>query len=168
VATASQAIDRIAEETGIMQATVFRAARFLREHDSSLWPQGSQGRGQEAHVEAGHLVNVVLALAAADPLTGAPEVVTELRGMVPAQDNSSAPGLPGATFGEALDQHVSRLAGSEGRGRDAQDWCTITVFNGPQFHARVYCPQHPLDYYIPRRSKKGQICATACCSERQP
>jgi hypothetical protein len=125
VATASEAIERIAEATGIMQATVFRAARFLRERDTSLWPQGSQGRGQEAHVEPHHLVNVVLALAAADPLTTAPDVVAQLRELSPRPDGipvtsrddsgnettvhayRSTPFLPGATLGEALDRLVA-------------------------------------------------------------
>jgi hypothetical protein len=163
VATASEAIDRTAKAIEIMWATVFRAARFLREHDPVLWPQGSQGRGQEAHVEAHHLVNLVFALAAADPITTAPDVVAELRDLVPLQDDTSTPGLPGATLGSALDLHVARLAASEARGKEARDWWQITVFNGPQFHARIYGqkysdadapPEITYCNYIPRQFAK--------------
>ena len=59
----------------MLRATVFRAARSLREADVTLWPQGSQGSGQEAHVEASHLVNLALAIGVADPVTSAPKVV---------------------------------------------------------------------------------------------
>jgi hypothetical protein len=152
VATAAQAIDRIEEATGISAS---RAARFLRERDVSLWPQGSQGRGQEAHVEAHHLVNVVLALAAADPLTGAPEVVAELRDLVPLRDDTRAPELPGDTLGEALDLRVSSLAASEGRGSETPDWWQITLINGPQFHAKIFNPKWlTLRTYLPRRFAK--------------
>ena len=68
MATAAQAIERIAAETGILKSTVFRAARALREADVMLWPQGTQGRGKAAHVGAAHLVNLALALLWPTPL----------------------------------------------------------------------------------------------------
>lgn len=79
MATASRAIQQIAEVTGTLPATVFRAARALREAGGDRWPQGSQGRGREAHVMPHHLVNLALALAMADPLTEAPRIVDQLR-----------------------------------------------------------------------------------------
>lgn len=75
MATAAQAIDRISGATGTLRATVFRVARVLREADVTLWPQGSAGRGQGAHVEPCHLVNLALAMTMADPITSAPEIV---------------------------------------------------------------------------------------------
>ena len=81
MATAAQAIERIAAETGILELTVFRAARALREADVMLWPQGTQGRGKAAHVEAAHLVNLALALLVADPLTAAPQEVLTYRSL---------------------------------------------------------------------------------------
>ena len=131
-----------------------RAAQFLRERDVFLWPQGFRS-GQEAHVEAHHLVNVVLALAAADPLTGAPEVVAELRDLVPLRDDTRAPGITGDTLGEALDLRVSSLAASKGAGKRDADWWQITLINGPQFHAKGYNPQWlTLATYLPRRFAK--------------
>jgi hypothetical protein len=82
MATASAAIDSIADVTGIPQATVFRGARALREADTSLWPQGAAGRGRAAHVEPEHLVNIVLGLATADPLTEAAERAAVYRSLV--------------------------------------------------------------------------------------
>src|SRR4051812_44832892 len=77
MATAAEAIEQIAAKTGMLPATVFRAARALREADLRLWPQGTAGRGKAAQVEASHLVNLVLALAVADPITAAPEVAPQ-------------------------------------------------------------------------------------------
>jgi hypothetical protein len=88
LATTAQAIERIAKETGIIHANVFRTARALREHDTRLWPQGSQGKGQAAHVEAEHLVNLMLALAMAETTTEAPEVVARFWEMVAAPDQT--------------------------------------------------------------------------------
>ena len=82
MATASRAIDQVAKTTRILPATVFRAARALREADVNLWPQGTQGRGKEAHVEPGHLVNLMLALAVADPITTAPRLVADYRDLI--------------------------------------------------------------------------------------
>jgi hypothetical protein len=82
VATASKAIDDIADATGILRATVFRAARALREADPLLWPQGEAGRGRAAHVEPRPLVNLALALAVADPITTAPQIVSGYRDLI--------------------------------------------------------------------------------------
>ncbi len=81
MATASEAIERVAEAMDLLPTTVFRAARALREADSNLWPQGSQGRGRAAHVKPAHLVNILLALSGAGPMTTAPEIVRIYRGM---------------------------------------------------------------------------------------
>lgn len=86
MATASQAIEQVAKATGILPATVFRAARSLREADTGMWPQGTQGRGKAAHVESRHLVNLILALGVADPITTSPQLVPEWRFM-PARDS---------------------------------------------------------------------------------
>lgn len=140
MATASRAIERVAEVTGIMPATVFRAARALREADTSLWPEGSQGRGQAAHVTNHHLVNLVLAIAVANPITTAPDVVRRYRELTPqsnredvellsafgqrataplayrpitmaTQNMGDWPGwLLGASLGESLEQLINDLA----------------------------------------------------------
>jgi hypothetical protein len=83
VATGAFAVKRIAETTGILPATVFRTARTLREADPTLWPIAAKGGGRGgAHVEPRHLVNLAIALAAADPITAAPKVVVGYRALV--------------------------------------------------------------------------------------
>ena len=80
MATGAHAVERIAQATGILPATVFRAAKVLREYDTVLWPEAGRGGGKAAaHVEPSHLVNLVLALAVADPITKAPMIVKDFR-----------------------------------------------------------------------------------------
>jgi len=84
VATGAKAVARIAEAAGILPATVSRAARTLREANPDLWPEAGKGGGKRAaHVEPSHLVNLVLALAAADPITRAPDAVRAYRSLTP-------------------------------------------------------------------------------------
>jgi hypothetical protein len=83
VATGAHAVERIAEATGILPATVFRTARTLREADQALWPKAEKGGGRgAAHVEPTHLANLVIGLAAADPITSAPKVVAGYRALI--------------------------------------------------------------------------------------
>jgi hypothetical protein len=83
VATGAHAVERIAEATGILPATVFRTVRTLREADPTLWPEAAKGGGRgAAHLEPCHLVNLVLALAVADPITAAPKAVAGYRALV--------------------------------------------------------------------------------------
>jgi hypothetical protein len=70
--TSAQAVEKMAEVTGLLPNSLVRITRFLREAGGDLWPQGFQGKGREAHVEAHHLVNLVLALGAAD-MTDSPQ-----------------------------------------------------------------------------------------------
>lgn len=80
MATGADAITAIADATGLLPATVGRAARALREAGGDLWPQSMPGGGRNAnHVQPHHLVNLTLALMGADPLTDAPEAVSSLR-----------------------------------------------------------------------------------------
>ena len=149
MATASRSIARIAEVTGILPATVFRAARFLREADGGLWPQGSQGRGREAHVEPHHLVNLILALGIADPITTAPFAVTSYRALphfmlqitdemadglsqksrLPVRQGMLEPLLHmfGTTLGDRLDGLISTLQASQNR--MVRDLFRASIFN---------------------------------------
>lgn len=80
MATGAHAAERIAKATGALPATVFRAARIMREADPSLWPEAGKGGGRgAAHVEPSHLINLILALAIADPITAAPAMVASYR-----------------------------------------------------------------------------------------
>lgn len=83
--TAAEAIQQVANAAGLQPATAIRTARALREEDVSLWPQGAQGRGQGAHVEAPHLVNLVLALATGLPIE-APSNVQRYRQLTDKMD----------------------------------------------------------------------------------
>ena len=103
MATTAEAIDLIADTADMLRATVFRAARSLREADTALWPQGSQGKGMEAHVEPAHLVNLALAIAVADPVTSAPTVVPFYRGLT--SGTGHAVRLDGDTPVELKDEH---------------------------------------------------------------
>ena len=83
MATGAYAVEKIAEATGILPATVFRTARTLREADQALWPKAEKGGGRgAAHVEPSHLANLAIALAAADPITLAPKVVAGYRALI--------------------------------------------------------------------------------------
>jgi hypothetical protein len=80
MATGADAITAIADATGLLPATVGRAARALREAGGDLWPQSMPGGGRNArHVQPHHLVNLTLALMGADPITDAPELVSFCR-----------------------------------------------------------------------------------------
>jgi hypothetical protein len=84
MATVAQAAEAISKATGIPLVTVERAARTLREANDSLWPKGKKGGGKGAAlVWSHHLVNLLLALMAADPLNEAPEIVEQYRDLEP-------------------------------------------------------------------------------------
>lgn len=90
MSAASQCIDVIAEATGKLHGTVFRAARSLRVAlldgvpscpASGMWPQGSQGRGRAAEPSPQHLAYLALGLAA-DPIVEAPAVALRYANLV--------------------------------------------------------------------------------------
>lgn len=88
MASAAHAISHISEVTNILRATVGRTGRVLREANlrpnaKLLWPYGEKGQGQEAHVEPYHLINLMLALTAASPITDSPNEVSKFRRLVP-------------------------------------------------------------------------------------
>jgi hypothetical protein len=116
VATAADAIQRIAEATGSLPATVSRTARALREADARLWPQGAQGRGQAAQVEPRHSVNLVIAIATGFPVDAVANV----------QRYRTLTAEDGTEFGYYLDSIVERLAhdrdGSVRRGLGADQF----------------------------------------------
>lgn len=136
MATAAQAIQRVSEVTGMQLATVARAARALREADITLWPQGEKGRGRGAQVVPNHLVNLIVALAVANPLTEAATQIPSFLQMVPIDLSPKKGGrtteavaawregkglsatigrfLPGETVQEALVNLVSLLGQPEG------------------------------------------------------
>jgi hypothetical protein len=97
--TATEAIQRMAEVTGLLPATVSRTARALREKDVRLWPQGAQGRGQAAHVEGRHLINLLIALAMGLPVE-APVKVQRYRELA---DES------GVEFGQYCDDLLDQI-----------------------------------------------------------
>lgn len=77
MAVASEACERVAEVWRLPTATVLRAGRVLREADPNMWPQGAQGRGRAAHVYPQNLFSIAFTMTLADPITSAPQVVSE-------------------------------------------------------------------------------------------
>ena len=180
MATAAQAIERISTATGILHATVARAARALREEDVHLWPQGEKGRGQAAHVEPSHLVNLVLALAVADPITKAPEIVKDFRATwrhgfadlsVEAQtafaawglltEDKAALGLGGGylRLGDALESIVEILASPEVTAPRREELFST----GLEVHLRMGSPLGALAFI----SESGNMGMLAFCSAQQ-
>jgi hypothetical protein len=88
MATTAEAIEAIATATGIPRVTVERAAVILRTADGDLWPTGGRGGGiKAARPKVSHLVNLGLAIFAANPLNEAPDLVRRYRDLVPALPN---------------------------------------------------------------------------------
>jgi hypothetical protein len=84
MATGAVAAHAIAEALDLLPSTVQRAARILREADRAFWPESGKGGGRRAaHVHASHLINLVLAISTADPITQAPTLVPFWRSFVP-------------------------------------------------------------------------------------
>ena len=98
-------------------AAVDRYARVLKQHKPNLWPRSGQGGGSKAaHVRPHHLVNLVLALAVADPITSAPQVVPRYKDLVPVRtqrrpmDYSVLTGqAPGATVSRRIEPNAPEL-----------------------------------------------------------
>jgi hypothetical protein len=88
VSTTTEAIERFAADTGIKLVTLDRITRALRNASTpGIWPKGGKGGGRSAaHVQAHHLVNLILSLPAPQP-SDALEMVSLLRPLL--QHNSS-------------------------------------------------------------------------------
>src|SRR5690349_18507821 len=83
MATGAEAVERLATATGRLPSAVFRLARVMRETDPTLWPIAGRGGGRGgAHVKPEHLVALMIALATADPVAAAPEIVNGYRALV--------------------------------------------------------------------------------------
>ena len=152
MATGAKAIGRLAAETGTLMASVHRAARSLQ--TDGLWPLGTRGGGQTTpHVEPHHLVNLMLAMACADPITESAKAVARYRPLIVADTleiqeittssdgntttvtrKTSRPGVAAAllhgygnTFGAWLDGWL--LAANKPSGRSLRDfaWSALSV-----------------------------------------
>jgi hypothetical protein len=135
MATGAQATERVAKATGVSVTYVERVARILKEADADLWPKARKGGGKgAAHVMPSHLVNLLLALMSADPITEAPEIVPRCRALIPVLNNNLAsdefePGLesrivailddfcPGLNLGERFEGLVRTLMRTNNRNR---------------------------------------------------
>jgi hypothetical protein len=140
VATTTKAIEAMAAVTGIPRVTVERAAVILRTESDDLWPTGGRGGGiKAARPKVSHLVNLGLAIFAADPLNEAPDLVLSYRKLVPEPPSHlvmlATLGLdreawarseervskvldqlcPGQTLGDMLDRLVRHLMSAENR-----------------------------------------------------
>jgi hypothetical protein len=106
--TGAQATEAIAKSTGVSLTLVERAARILKEADADLWPKAKKGGGKgAAHVTPSHLVNLLLALMTADPITEAPEVVPRYRNLIPGRYDDPDVDV----FETESVDHIDRLTG---------------------------------------------------------
>jgi hypothetical protein len=148
VTTGAQATERLAKPTGISLTFAERAARILKEADADLWPKAKKGGGKGAvHVTPAHLVNLLLTLMAADPLTEAPAIVPRYRNLIvdrcadPEVDVFETESLnhidrmtailnelcPGPNLGERLEGLVRNLMDVETRNRARKRLGSFTV-----------------------------------------
>jgi hypothetical protein len=82
--TTAEALEALEAATGIARVTLERAAIILRTADTTLWPTGGRGGGRvAARPNGAHLINLVLAILAADPLNEAPDLVRRYRKLEP-------------------------------------------------------------------------------------
>jgi hypothetical protein len=144
MATATQAIEKIAEATGQYTASVALLARHCRKKSDTrgaLWPRSSQGgRSGAAHVTEFHVINLSIGMLATntlaqaveqvaryrtlirrigDPLLGpSPPISSMLSGGAPTSpaDSIADDLFPGSTLGEALENLVQSIMDHEKRG----------------------------------------------------
>jgi hypothetical protein len=156
MATATQAIEKIAEVTGQYTASVALLARHLRSKMDArgrFWPRSSQGgRGGAAHVNEFHTINLSLGMLATntlsqgveqvvryralirrigDPLLGpSPPISSMLSGGVSTSpaDSIADDLFPGFTLGEALENLVRSMMDHEKRGQAREKIRDVTVF----------------------------------------
>jgi hypothetical protein len=148
MATGAQATEEIAKPAGVSLTFAERAARILKEADADLWPKARKGGGKgAAHVTPAHLVNLLLTLMAADPLTEAPAIVPRYRNLIvdrcadPEVDVFETESLnhidrmtailnefcPGPNLGERLEGLVRNLMDVETRNRARKRLGSFTV-----------------------------------------
>jgi hypothetical protein len=114
MATGSEAIEAIAQATGIALVTVGSAAKILKQHEPPLYARSKRGGGRgAAHVTPTDLTNLMLALCIT-PLTDAPKAVTSMRALLPSKGGFSTPFLPGDTLGAALDNLIDACSTDRG------------------------------------------------------
>jgi len=121
MATSRTVAARFAQASGYLTSTLDRMQRDLRA--DGLIPMGEKGRGSlYGHYEAKHLTNLIIAFLGKQP-SDAAETVKLVRGLPylnsrPLSPNKAlwplseqnAPHIPGATFGDALDDLIEGLA----------------------------------------------------------
>jgi len=156
MATATQAIEKIAEATGQYTASVALLARHCRKKSDTrgaLWPRSSQGgRSGAAHVTEFHVINLSIGMLATntlaqaveqvaryrtlirrigDPLLGSsPPISSMLSGGAPTSpaDSIADDLFPGSTLGEALENLVRSMMDHEKRGQAREKIRDVTVF----------------------------------------
>jgi hypothetical protein len=156
--TGAQATEAIAKATGVSLTLVERAARILKEADADLWPKAKKGGGKgAAHVTPAHLVNLLLTLMGADPLTEAPAIVPRYRNLIaesphhPEEDVFETESFnhrdrmsaildefcPGSNLGERLEGLIRNLMDVETRNRARKRLGLFTVGRSHQDGGRI-------------------------------
>jgi hypothetical protein len=172
MATATQAIEKIAEATGQYTGSVALLARHFRnETDArgSLWPRSSQGgRSGAAHVNEGHVINLTIGMLATNTLAQAVEQIARYRAlnrmgnplrpigsMSLSGDVTDYPAdgiaddlFPGSTFGEALENLVRSMMDHGKRDQAREKISDVMVFRSAETaYINTICG--PIAYYKP-------------------
>ena len=171
MATGAQATERVAKPMGVSLTLVERAARILKEADADLWPKAKKGGGKgAAHVMPSHLVNLLLALMTADPITEAPEIVPRYRALIPGRyrghdvdvfEHGHVDGMadilndfcPGSNLGERLEGLVRNLMNGENRSRASKLLRSLTVGrshqSGGEITASIEVSTGTIEFVVP-------------------
>jgi hypothetical protein len=115
MATLAESLESLSAATSVKEVTLDRLSKELRA--VGLWPTGRRGgRSFAAHVEAPHLVNMLLGMAGAMPSDG-PETVALLRPLRLVGRTGLGNGKPdpiglegGMTLGQRLEAEISAMA----------------------------------------------------------
>jgi hypothetical protein len=156
MATATQAIEKIAEATGQYTASVALLARHCRNKQDDrgpLWPRSSQGgRSGAAHVNEFHAINLTIGMLATNTLAQAVEQIARYRALnrmgnplrpigstVLSGNMTDYPAdviaddlFPGSTLGEALESLVRSMMSHEKRAQACEKIRDVTVFRSTE------------------------------------
>jgi hypothetical protein len=156
MATATQAIEKIAEATGQYTASVALLARHCRNKQDDrgpLWPRSSQGgRSGAAHVNEFHAINLTIGMLATNTLAQAVEQIARYRALnrmgnplrpigstVLSGNMTDYPAdviaddlCPGSTLGEALENLVRSMMSHEKRAQACEKIRDVTVFRSTE------------------------------------
>jgi hypothetical protein len=161
MAVLAQAIDAFATGMALQPEQVFVHARRLREADETLIPRDPVGRNKGVHLLPPHILNLMISVAASDPIAHAPRLVRAWRAaafVVPdaVVINRDIPQehltrMAGRTLAGDLEHVIDRYARDPRllrRRLDQDFWVTLTV--GEALDATVRRTHKLVDQYDAR------------------